>query len=103
MISEQVTDEEYGDSLAFRRMHEDEAMWSALTRLVGRIDLDLIQQWTDDQTGERSKKWLKGAREMCGGFLPRISEMIQIAEAVIEEKVIRSPAEEGGGSGDIAL
>lgn len=108
MILEQLPDQDYKDGLAFRRMREDSDTWGALERLVKRMSDDTIRKWTDDTTGQLSKKWLKGARDMCEAFIPVMVQMIADSESAIEEtkdleKTARSRADDGLGSGDIAI
>lgn len=108
LLLDQVDDQEYKDALALKRIREDEECFAALKRLVAKLNDDLIRQWTDDTTGERTKKWLKGAREMCGAFLPAIEEKAQLAQDVIAEKrdletASRSKATDGHGTGDLAI
>jgi hypothetical protein len=107
-LVDQIGDQAYKDGLALRRVREDEDAWAAMGRLIQRLHDDLIQQWTDDTTGARSKKWLKGARETCDAFIPAMEQTIRNAEDVIQEKkdlesASRSRADDGVGSGDLAI
>jgi hypothetical protein len=108
LLLEQVNDQEYKDALALRRLCEDEDCWGALERLVKRLGDDVIQEWTNDEAGQRTKKWLKGSREMCAAFLPAIEQTAQLARDVIAEKqelenASRSEAADGLGSGDLSI
>lgn len=103
-----LTDEQVQDGLAFARLIEDTRAWPALERLVKQLHDDAIKEWESDQTGELSKKWLRGARGMASALLPAIVQRAQDAQAQIvanreAEEVVRSRSEEGLGSGDLAI
>jgi hypothetical protein len=108
LLKEQISEREYKDGRAFRRLREDEDIMPALERLLRRLDDDLIQGWTDDETGQKTKKWLKGARESLRAVIPAMDEMVRNAEDVIAERkeleeTARSKADDGLGSGDLAI
>jgi len=109
MVSDKLSDEQRQDGLAFARLIQDEKTWPALERLVRRLHDDAIQKWADSKDGDQyTKKWLRGAREMAGGFLPAVQQLaqdaIQSIEAEKEAQVIaRTTAEDGLGSGDLAI
>jgi hypothetical protein len=99
-------DEALQDGRALGKIRADEAQWAALERLVRRLDDDAIRKWTD---GENVKKqWLRGAREMVAALLPAIEQAVDKATAIEEREKqavegLRSVAETGGGSGDLAI
>lgn len=105
-----MTEEQMQDGIAFYRLLQDEKMATALERLCRRLNDDAIGRWEQDKTPTKdySKKWLKGSREMAGCFIPAIKQMaddsIAEQEAAKEAQVqIRSSADDGMGSGDLAI
>ena len=105
-----MTDEQMQDGIAFYRLLQDEKMAAALERLCRRLNDDAIGRWEQDKTPTKdfSKKWLKGSREMAGCFIPAIKQMAEDAiaeqDAAKEAQVqVRSSADDGMGSGDLAI
>jgi hypothetical protein len=108
LLSEQLDEQAKKDCFALKRMREDEQVWGALQRIVAVTEKDIIRQWTDDTTGQKSKKWLKGSLDTLRAFLPAIEQKVQDAMQVVEENVeaaamTRSRADDGHGSGDLAI
>ena len=108
MLTDLLTDEQVQDGLAFARLRADEKAWPALERLVRKLTEDGITAWQEDTTGERSKKWLRGWRELARGIIPAMDQLASdalthVAAKKEAETIVRTQSDEGLGSGDLAI
>ena len=109
MLNEhELTPEMVEDGIAMRRLMSDERQWAALSRILAKMNADAISRWERDESGSYSKKWLRGYREAATDLSVIIESTALNAEshvhaAVEAEKVTRSIAEDGLGSGDLAI
>ena len=108
MIGEQLSVEAKRDCFLFAKLTADVEIWPALQRLVKRLHDDAITEWEMDKTGDKSKKWLAGSRNMAQQFIRAIEETAKDAQTVAEEEkhaqvVVKSHSEDGVGSGDLAI
>jgi len=102
LFSEQEQSE---DRLAFVRMRDDKDLWLAFQRLIAKMDRDTIEIWRREN---KKKAWLNGACDALKEIIPNIEQMATDAqqmeeEAKHEEEIMRSPAADGLGSGDLAI
>ena len=109
MIQEQVSDQQYEDGLALLRLVDKHPeAWDAIERLAERLSNDLIHQWSSDDSGKYTKKWLRGAREANDALVPALRAMMDATRDSISERkdlevAGKLPAEDGQGTGDLAL
>lgn len=94
------------DGLALGRLRADEDAWAALERVVRQLHDDAVTKWSNDDTVK--KAWLRGAREVAGSIIPAIEQRILDAQGVVAEEreakiELRTYAEDGVGSGDLAI
>ena len=106
MFLEQMTEQEVEEGLILRRLIEHEDYGPALERLAKKLEEDAVGQFCDDES--KGKKWLKGARETARAIIPAIKTRAEAAGTVLEERKeqaasVRSGADDGMGSGDVAL
>lgn len=108
MIGEQLTSEQQKTAYTFARLKGDVELWDELKRLIRRLHDAGIEDWTNDDTGKRTKKWLQGYRDALAAVIPAIEEGARNAEAMEKEDeeaqgLVTSEAADGMGSGDLAI
>lgn len=106
MLDEQMSEEDIEEGLTLGSLMDHEHYWPALQRIVKFLEDDAVGQFCDDD--KKGKKWLKGARDTARAIIPAIVNRAQDAQTAIEERkeateAIRSRADDGTGSGDLAL
>lgn len=106
MLLEQMTERDIEDGVVLGRLMEHEDFWPAFQRVLKMLEDDAIGQFCNDD--KKGKKWLTGARDMLQSVIPAIASRAQDAETAIQERkeqqeVTRSRADDGMGSGDLAL
>jgi hypothetical protein len=108
-----LNEDDFRDGLALNRaLHDNEDLLPALVAIAKRMNDDAIAKWTaaESRDGENpySKKWLRGYREAAADFVPNIQQRIQDAVSELESRqderrLLKSRAEDGIGSGDLAI
>ena len=103
-----LPDELVKDGLAFGHLMDDERTWGAFIRLLAQFNADAISRWEADDSDRYSKKWLRGYREALNDMSMRIAQRAEDAKAHVKAKVegerlARVVADDGKGSGDLAI
>ncbi len=108
MLNEQMTPEMLADTLALERLTKDPELWGAIQRLFRRTNDDLISKWSADEEKKISRQYVKGGRDVLAMLHENIerSAALSVEYKETEKEArnsLRSIAEDGMGSGDLAI